>query len=664
MLKININNLSFQQKEILTNFMYYINGQKCSNASSSDFLELNNTKINSPTFLILCEWLNSQNIPYTILPSDSIENDISLPITEIKSITSFQPHVLLLQIPFLNEKIFPWYHCNFINIFYYQLFCYDYINTYDFFEKISYFSRLTYQDIPKINSISFFFDCLNKGNYIFVWTDKFYLAETSAYKKAHDIHPILLHGYNSKSKSYLCTYFEISSGLHTTLIDVAQIHKSLESACFLGVNMVDRPIAYIIKPMLFTGEYTFFIKRFLEELYNYINGNGDEKEVFFFVREEILINKLHFGISVTREFIKGLLLHHSAPFDYRLIHLIVENKKKILESLLFLKKEYIFETQEINIFDYEKVVEAYDHVRIKYIKYSLMENNSKTFYPAPTNKKQVTELCSMLSDLLKKEKKIISKIYSNILDALSSENDYGSINEIHNVSIKNTIDNSCFVSNIDISQSGIKYARICNYKFPVRGIIAINNQVQEIDLSTSYDKKEFFLFEHSIHSIICKLYNYTIDKMINPMYVCLCKNNLSCHITNISCSSIYSGRTDLSFSPEETLTFNRESFWSPDINDTTPYIIYELKNNVTVNRLNILQHYGAIRVKKFSVLYSNDNVSWKTIIQVNEKLSLKPYIAYFPPVEGKYFKLKIEETIMDITGYNIPNICFFDLSYN
>lgn len=328
MSKIIINTLYLSSNliEKITSFMYYTPGVEIDmliDGNNISFDESSLTPVQKNEFF---QWLSCNNIEYKSTPTPQ-EPKLSyvLPITKFTDVSLFQNHVLLMQIPFINNLTYPWFCCSFINIYNYAGHTYDYTDNESFYEVSSYNSAITYQDTSSFNTKQNFIDIINKNNYIFLWVDKYYLPGTTAHNNYHDVHPVLIYGFDLKSALYHYAFFEISSKLNTICCPMEYMHNALESATFHGSELTDRTPFYIIKPKLVPCEYSSFVKRFLNELYNYIMGIGNKDEFFFKFESPINIKLLRFGINVTFDLIDCLDEHRPAPVDYRLFHLISEN---------------------------------------------------------------------------------------------------------------------------------------------------------------------------------------------------------------------------------------------------------------------------------------------------------------------------------------------------
>ena len=120
MSKIIINTLYLSSNliEKITSFMYYTPGVEIDmliDGNNISFDESSLTPVQKNEFF---QWLSCNNIEYKSTPTPQ-EPKLSyvLPITKFTDVSLFQNHVLLMQIPFINNLTYPWFCCSFINIY-------------------------------------------------------------------------------------------------------------------------------------------------------------------------------------------------------------------------------------------------------------------------------------------------------------------------------------------------------------------------------------------------------------------------------------------------------------------------------------------------------------------------------------------------------------------
>lgn len=57
----------------------------------------------------------------------------------------------------------------------------------------------------------------------------------------------------------------------------------------------------------------------------------------------------------------------------------------------------------------------------------------------------------------------------------------------------------------------------------------------------------------------------------------------------------------------------------------------------------------------------NIGLDWGCAYEFNSGLDTKPLKRFFEPVNAKYIRLTVTNVKTDKLGYDIPNICYFDV---
>lgn len=303
------------------------------------------------------------------------------------------------------------------------------------------------------------------------------------------------------------------------------------------------------------------------------------------------------------------------------------------------------------------------------MKFSLSENNKQTFYPSPSNENSINTLISNLLEAVSEEKNYLYLIYPKLVQNTLFDNMFDCPVLLNNITANTYFDGDVLCGELSFENiSGIRYIKAFVFENHIGGTLYANcENIIEKSIEGRYTSFEIYSSSKDIESISFRLTNYSINKLMSPLYFCAYKNNLQSHLSQIFCSSIFSERDDLCFSPNEVLTFTPDSFWCPETNDKERFILFELNETIPVNRVSILQHYNAIRLEKISIFYSDDNANWKIATTIdsaaNEIIENKTYTKFFTKVSGRFFKLVINRTKTDSTNYDLPNICYFDLNF-
>ena len=132
-----------------------------------------------------------------------------LPVKAKCAVTLYPHHSLPLCIPCVNDGTIGWYMNNFINVFY----RYEYPTVYDYTDYLCVYKGLL--DIDSF-TMSTALDCSNKDDfvkyinshkYVYVWVDQYYIKATEYYQQEHNIHPVLVYGYDLNGGIYFCKCF-------------------------------------------------------------------------------------------------------------------------------------------------------------------------------------------------------------------------------------------------------------------------------------------------------------------------------------------------------------------------------------------------------------------------------------------------------------------------
>ncbi len=673
MIQINASGLSWGDCQWLHHFLYYYAGLPEDAFFGKETITLRGL-LDAQTHRQVEALLTEKKIPFTAgedspsapqaqsSPEGAPASARVLPITGAKQITLFQNHALLMQIPLCSEAVLPWYYCNFINICYYKNHWFDYTDYINFYEKVCHFTRITYDAFFDFNNEKTFTAAIDHNYYVYLWVNKRCLPGTEAYEKKEDIHPILIYGYDRRKESYCCAHFEINQGVLYTEMPAAAVHKAFESARLHGMGLTDRPVAYVLKPHLHCGTYNYFWPRFLQELHHYLTGRGRADELYFSIRNPPDYAYLYFGLDVTEELIKGLKNHERTAFDYRLFHMVTENKKLLLERLEYANENKCGGRLGAEIAAFRRLVGEYEAIRARYIRYALLETNMRTFYPPPRSPEAVEKLCAMIRTAAGRERALLTRLYTGCLLYLSSEREFGYANLIDHTAFRGILENGRLRYAIQFTpETAFDYIRISAFHRDIRGTAAIGFPTPVCEKIEDGRDLIFETPDMKVKEISFELNRFSVDEQNPPLCVYACRSNLRGLLEKAECSSIYSGRTDLTFLPENTLSFDKNTFWCPEPEDRARFIRYTLKEAAAFERLVILQHYGAVRVRRFRVDYSMDGTCWHTAAAVESDIGNTVFTQTFPKIRARFVKLIIEATAADGTGYDMPNICFFDI---
>ena len=169
---------------------------------------------------------------------DSIINTVF----EENDITLYTTHSLVLPVIRANKTLESMFYSYFVNIFYKSEIpsAWDYTDYKLFYSQLSNETRLNYNSPIDFNNAEQFKKFLLNGYYAFVWIDYFYISATEFYSNIHDIHPILVYGFDTINDNYICKIFSIHKGVYSESVPIEELHISINSAKFYITKKIIR----------------------------------------------------------------------------------------------------------------------------------------------------------------------------------------------------------------------------------------------------------------------------------------------------------------------------------------------------------------------------------------------------------------------------------------
>lgn len=594
-------------------------------------------------------------------------------VFEENDITLYTTHSLVLPVIRANKTLESMFYSYFINIFYKSEIpsAWDYTDYKLFYSQLSNETRFNYNSPIDFNNMEQFKRFLSNGYYAFVWIDYFYISPTEFYGNIHDIHPILVYGFDTIEEKYICKIFNIHKGVYSESIPIDELHTAINSAKFYITKNNDINQICFFKTRDFTTNYKFNSYRFIRELYNYINGLGDSEHLFFYFRLMPEINRkgIHYGMDVINSFAQALKKEHEFPFDadYRVLHLVYEQIKLMYKRLIYISKEKdLIEELAPIINEYKKVVMRIDSIKLLYIKLALEETCGRTFYVLPKEREHVNVLYNKILSFIDLEKNIYNSIFIKIVELLvfadpinkalllnkdrfSSETDalgfYYVLTLSEEVEVK-------FVRLFDLFKEHQRKSLSGKLIFGDGTVILCNGNdaldgVLDIELKFPIKTKMIKFYPTSYYkddiSLLIRAYTYNL--LIN---------------SKIYVSSIFS-ETKLDYVAKENVLFDtQDSCWIPDTNDKERYIEFVFDEVEEITCVKFRQLANAPRVQRYKVYYYDDfNKCWNCIVDYNKDISSKLVSNYFSKINTRKIRLEITETVYDETGYNVPHVTFF-----
>lgn len=618
---------------------------------------------------IECDFINSirslipeiqevkiSNFPIT-KPIDKIQSKI-LNVSRRKDITVFSKGLLHMQLPFYTDLFYPWIYCHFINIYYCP---WGYMN---YVDDVKYNEILEIQDAGydryfNLNNEESFVKAINEEKYIQIWVDNYYIPTSSYYEKYHDIHPVLIYGYTPKT--YLCARFNKLKGLDFTEINIEQLHFSVESAKIYYYCPSEIPLKFL-KVKELNGEYNNSVGYFLSELKQYRLGKGSRDFSYNIHKQALDHANEFFGIEITKCFIEGLKKPGLySLFDYRLLHLIVENKQLILNAMKYHNSSHHFKCEiDFLISKYEKIVVRYQNMRLLYIKQSSIENGIDGFSEPPKDQKTITRITTVIEQLYEEEKELLD-IYIPLMEKkMVVDRQYVNAQPVictwDSLDMK-TDNNGSYVEIKLDTETPVGDVEIYNPYGCFEGDLFYDNEVVSChDMDAVYDFLKIHIGNKKISNIKYYPKRMLLQDGKPEIQITIYKPNLILNAT-VTASSIFSEIPSMSFSPQNVASpAANETNWAPEQNDKERWLRFDFQSPTTICAFSMTQYRLEQRVLEYKVEAQNYDGIWKTLIHFTGVMGNKTKYHEINPLEIISLKVTFMREKMDDNGYDIPRI--------
>lgn len=575
---------------------------------------------------------------------------MKLLINDSADMTLYTHHSLPLLIPFISPKTEGWYMNNFINIFYryeYPSF-YDYTDYKCFYSGVMDIDTFTYSTALCFNTIDFFTECISSNKYIYAWVDQYYISATPFYEIKHDIHPILVYGCDSKRSVYHCKCFSIERGVYSADVVMSEYHQALVKAAEVDMHINDDDVFCVFKVR---NDITceFSLESFVSELNDYATGRGKHKGAYFFKGEHIVDSKYHYdlscyGLKVTELLADGLVARHLRCFDYRVLHMVCENKKNILKRLKYITARYAH--FNISVFsqcvdEYEQIVDKYEKARLLAMKKSISENHN--LYDINYSEKTARKLQSMLYELIGQERCVLKKILRELAGLHMSES-------FAHKNIQKAMPDQCgdfvFCNDGCYIDGIVLYA--CDRIF--KGTLTIDENTIRID-----DTRAGNVYYYPIYQKVSKcIWHPSLPMQDDGDAMMYVVKSWSSTIKYIP-STTYP--TAPPFIKADNLGEHTDNFWCPDVDDPEPFVEIRFETPTIVDTLVVIQHYVERRVADIQIEAWIDE-RWNVISTVKQLDGRQIIRVKFNPIISDRFKVKFTKRIRSENGFDIPNILY------
>lgn len=605
--------------------------------------------------------IENYHLAYKIVEDAQLsENTVKWKVSGLNQITVFQKLLLPLQAVFPDTDDAYWLYSHYINIYYCRSYFLQYTDenaAFDLFDSIT----ADFYQFGDSNRADTFQDAIRRGHYIYIWIDNFHNSTSRYYHNRyefHDVHPILIYGYDRGKGIYYCVGFDIMKGLTFDEIKIEEVHRAFESARIYSQLTEPGNAGRFLKPRNFGERFPCAETRFLKELFRYMHSFGDAEQLHLLFGGHHNRIRGYYGLDVTRELIEGLQNSEYPHYDYRLFHLIVENKQHILRSIRFHIKESSSELDE-KVTAYEQLVKEYEIQRNVYLKTSMIENEMQSFYPKPKNEIVCGRIAKRMTELVAQEEALLRNLFVLLTEALLD----GHYIERGTVRYKNRQLRKAEGGEHIVQEWEKPITTKCVELYSMFPLFEGTFQFSD---GTSADIRPHGSVD-CFYSITFPPKQITWVKYYPKAFVggddslfCIsvCQNNLL-YSAKIIPSSVFSERNDISFAPENVLHNDQQTFWTPEVFDRERSLEFVLPEKQCISRVFLDEIHTAARITGYRFLfYCEAEDRWKCLAEHEGEFGTRLHHHRFTPVITQKIKLVVTGTVMDETGYDIPHVAY------
>lgn len=359
-----------------------------------------------------------------ILESKKLEINIQ------KKINCFLFDAYYLCIILANEKLYPWFYENYVQLYFNPSKPMNFSNIretwLDFYggwtepRKILECIEFNKSYFNSINIIEFIETSIDNNKYIYTYYDEYFINSYFRQVNRHFVHDILIYGYDKLEKNFIVIGFDAKRKFCSYTVDYCTFEQAFSSGIKLtkdiqkndipnnGNNMhcmqismqPDKNYNYVFKP-----------SNFLSNLYDYLHSEDsslrEDKNMVPFGLYKMKGNV--FGVNIYNEIDKYLykIKIEKITIDYRIFHTLYEHKNAMLERIVYISQMYNM-NQDKNIQEYKHIVDSFNNIRMIGFKYNLTKSE---------------RLLNVISSTITQEKeieiRILSEFYNSLYDLIS-----------------------------------------------------------------------------------------------------------------------------------------------------------------------------------------------------------------------------------------------------
>lgn len=256
-------------------------------------------------------------------------------------------HAFPLSILLVRQESRPWFFSQFIQLMSgtnkdYEYFTDYYTWTYEHTSLVYsplLITQQTFRDQAADSGeiVAYIAESINRGNYVYVFVDEFYIPGRTLYKDAHVTHDILVHGYDHDQEVLFISGFNknVVYGQWTVPYDDFVKGYHMADTCSLNNSMI------IKMKYNDLAHYRESPVSLYESLTDFLHSRNSS-ERFRFIRSPLSDKNYVFGLNVYQNLISYLaeVMKGNYTLNVMPFHIVAEHKQVMCNRLRFMEETY------------------------------------------------------------------------------------------------------------------------------------------------------------------------------------------------------------------------------------------------------------------------------------------------------------------------------------
>jgi hypothetical protein len=258
------------------------------------------------------------------------------------------------------------------------------------------------------NSTSeFMIDCIDSGNYIYLYLDQFYIPDSWAFQTQHFPHDTFIYGYDSSNNLFNIADFYQFSKYSFSTASFSQIDEAAKDKMLLEDDDQLHGIV-LVKPTEYNNFY-FDVKALRGLIEDYLQSKLSSKSYTDNYRLQVGDNQnwWAYGLNIYSYFLEHLemVLQQKGRLEIKVFQVLVDHKTLMLSRI-----KYLAEHQHLTSAD--SIYEEFKIVLNEFITLRNLAIKSQV----TGNPKGIHKIIGTIPELVKKEKVVLEKLLDNLVD--------------------------------------------------------------------------------------------------------------------------------------------------------------------------------------------------------------------------------------------------------